>query len=642
MKSFNINYLKENLKKSRGLLAFLFGLIPLVDILLLIISVMENKENIYLFTFNNISMVTMIGLYILPLILAFALFSFVFKQKSVDFVMSKPINRKSIYITNIFGGILVLTLFMLLNTLIFGLFGLFCKSLVIPLPLLFDYFLYWLIAYLFVFVVSSLAITLSGNAIGSIVIILLIICMYPFLTNTQNYFNDSHSRNSYITCTDKECKPENYKCYTNSCIEHLTDNEYLVNGYKKNNAIYTAPVYFLNNIDNTIYQSNSLIKMTILSILYLILGYYFFKTRKMENNEISFKKEGMHYFIKTLTIIPVTFILYLLIKNSGAIGLLVSVITILIYYGIYDLITRKELYQIRKSIFICLASFGIIVGCFGFKDLFENNKEHKIGEVKELTVMGHSFTNKTDINKIIKNTLDIRNLDIPGATYAATVNHNEYSMNLYVTQQTANKINQIKQEELKNKLQKLNYNKINYLDNEVQVTKKIKELLKQTLTDPKLEINKINNDSLFGFKIYLYENHDYTKIKIPYGLNEELDNSIMKIKNNHYIQFLSSGKSELNFMSLNSGLTAEDDYIFDYVMAKNVEKFKSYLTKSNTKWNNPMEIMVEKGMAHKSIIITDRESFKKEFEEYKKALANDQKLNQMINQFNKDKEANEY
>ena len=46
MKLFNFKYLKENIKKSRGLLAFFFGVVPLINIIVLITIISNDKINI--------------------------------------------------------------------------------------------------------------------------------------------------------------------------------------------------------------------------------------------------------------------------------------------------------------------------------------------------------------------------------------------------------------------------------------------------------------------------------------------------------------------------------------------------------------------------------------------------------------------
>ena len=64
MKLFNFKYLKENIKKSRGLLAFFFGVVPLINIIVLITIISNDKINIM--NFYSLSSITILGMFILP------------------------------------------------------------------------------------------------------------------------------------------------------------------------------------------------------------------------------------------------------------------------------------------------------------------------------------------------------------------------------------------------------------------------------------------------------------------------------------------------------------------------------------------------------------------------------------------------
>ena len=89
--------------------------------------------------------------------------------------------------------------------------------------------------------------------------------------------------------------------------------------------------------------------MVLLSLVYIVIGFYLFINRKMENNETSFKNEKLHYIIKSITLIPITFITYLIIRDEPLIGMLVSVAIILIYSALYDLVTKREIYKFLNS-----------------------------------------------------------------------------------------------------------------------------------------------------------------------------------------------------------------------------------------------------------------------------------------------------
>ena len=68
MKLFNFNYLKENLKKSRGLLLFLLIILPVLNITSLALSLVNMKEP-ELLSFQDLSFITYLGTYIIPVIL---------------------------------------------------------------------------------------------------------------------------------------------------------------------------------------------------------------------------------------------------------------------------------------------------------------------------------------------------------------------------------------------------------------------------------------------------------------------------------------------------------------------------------------------------------------------------------------------
>ena len=372
---FNFNFLKENVRKSKGLLAFLLGVIPIINIIFLIVLLTTSSSN--LLEFDIVSFLTYVGIIFIPLSLSVTLFGFVLKKKSVDFILSKPISRKSLFITNTLGGILVILVFMIINTLIFGLFGLVFESLTIPFGLLVDYFLFWFISYVFMFTVINLAIVLSGNLITSVVVALIILLIVPYLNGINYITQDYYSGNNYIICENSDCKPESYYCYNDDdCEEHLLNNEYRLYYGKLLTYNFTAPLVMLNeaaNNNDTFYNSMSLIKMIVLSVIYFAIGYFVFKNRKMENNETSFKSSFVHYLVKGITLFPICLLTYAIIEGTYAIGILISVVGIIIYSVVYDLITRREIYKPIKSLGISILLFCLFTGVYSlYFQVFDN------------------------------------------------------------------------------------------------------------------------------------------------------------------------------------------------------------------------------------------------------------------------------
>ena len=188
MSLFNFKYLIQNIKKSKALIILLTLLVPMFTSILLL-----SAGSGYAASFAEVSIINIIGMYIVPVVLSMALFSYVYKKPSVDFIGSMPLSRKTIFLTNTIGGIgiiivsqlitLVSTLFLsqvLSNIIIFG-------------SMVWDIFVFFTISYIFVFAVSNLAMSFSGNKFSQLVAILLILFTIPFLTMSGDLFGDSYS-----------------------------------------------------------------------------------------------------------------------------------------------------------------------------------------------------------------------------------------------------------------------------------------------------------------------------------------------------------------------------------------------------------------------------------------------------------------
>jgi len=98
-KYFNKNYFKENIKKSKGLIALLVIIVPLITILSILLLINPQNYTKVLYE-NEIIWANLICMYIIPVALSFILFGYVYKKSSVDFINSMPLNRKTIFITN--------------------------------------------------------------------------------------------------------------------------------------------------------------------------------------------------------------------------------------------------------------------------------------------------------------------------------------------------------------------------------------------------------------------------------------------------------------------------------------------------------------------------------------------------------------
>ena len=640
---FNFNFLKENVRKSKGLLAFLLGVIPIINIIFLIVLLTTSSSN--LLEFDIVSFLTYAGIIFIPLSLSVTLFGFVLKKKSVDFILSKPISRKSLFITNTLGGILVILVFMIINTLIFGLFGLVFESLTIPFGLLVDYFLFWFISYVFMFTVINLAIVLSGNLITSIVVALIILLIVPYLNGINYITQDYYSGDNYIICENPDCKPESYYCYNDDdCEEHLLNNEYRLYYGKLLTYNFTAPLVMLNeaaNNNDTFYNSMSLIKMIVLSVIYFAIGYFVFKNRKMENNETSFKSSFAHYLVKGITLFPICLLTYAIVEETGAIGWLISIVGIIIYSVVYDLITRREIYKPVKSLIISALLFFLFTGVYASYFKVFDNPEKVIKKVDSITYEGMKITDTDLINNIIKSLLDKNTM---GSSYVYNFIFTSGNTQYEVTADINETLNNLLQDELniwnKEKIKKFDFNRIHYMeynDTMIPITKELKNIIKDNIH----KIDEFDIDSLSEtdtLYLYSYHNHHYESVMIPIKLDSELFNKIITYQNELFIKFREKIDYELsyNLNAYDSDVFSDEDYyVFDYVIRSNMTKFINYLKNDNKIDANKDLTYIRVYDMNKAytITISDVQLFKGEFDSYKENLKDNKEYQRLVNNF---------
>lgn len=346
MKYFNRNYMVQNIKKSKSVLAFFLGIIPIINLLAFIILITNVDYKIV--NLETISIVHFFGIYFIPIILSVCLFGFVYKKKSVDFIGSMPISKKGIFLSNTIGGILLLLAMVLLCAL-----GIYFTSLftgfILPFRMISDYILIWSITYIFVFIMSNIAMSVSGNISTQFVVTLLILFFVPFIVD---YISD--------LCNLTYLQPSHYAiCLEGSELCHGASREIITN--------YTIPYNNLRG-DFQIWNVVSIIKMTILSIVGYFIGYFFYSKRQMEVNETSFKNLKTHNIVKAFTMVPIIFFIIELIPDIGPndhlpfLLIICILLGLLIYYFIYDLITRKTISNIKTSLKHFCVTLVILLG----------------------------------------------------------------------------------------------------------------------------------------------------------------------------------------------------------------------------------------------------------------------------------------
>lgn len=363
-KYFNKNYLKENIKKSKGLIALLVIVVPLITTLsILFLSRSENYTK--LLDIGEIIWPNLICMYIIPIVLSLILFGYVYKKSSVDFINSMPLNRKTIFITNTVAGILLITVIQVLTLIAIFLCNSLCSTITIFPQMLVDIFISMWVSYLFMFLTTNLAMTFSGTFLTQVVLTMLILFLVPFTESMFSY--------DQTTVFDYEM------------VNKSGDDTTFSNIISSKDKNYTMPYNVIWNSGDGMYSNESILKMTVLGIVYLVLGTYFFQKRKMENAEESFSNDKVHLLVKALTIFPMIVVLNRMGVSETENIFVVSLIVI--YYFVYDFIVKRKIKFIKSVVALVVTLVvlqGIVAGAdkvFTPKDNYYKVKKSDIDKI---------------------------------------------------------------------------------------------------------------------------------------------------------------------------------------------------------------------------------------------------------------------
>ena len=271
--------------------------------------------------------------------------------------------------------------------------------------MLFDLLLLCTITYIFVFTATNIAVSISSNKITTIVVTLLVLFLVPFVHTfiTSNDFKGISNTDIVTYCDNELCKPKNYKCYDTECEINRRKNIYTDTYYEEleKQSNYTIPYSLMYDslLGESPNISKSLIKMFFLSIVYITIGLILFIKKKFEIVETSFKSEKTHILVRSLTIIPILCIYYIILINSSIyvsdIFTIMFLLAILVtYIIIYDLLTRKKITNILKSL-LSILIVGIIVVVVG--ELSTSNQVKQIN-IDDISKMSFEDINTENIN----------------------------------------------------------------------------------------------------------------------------------------------------------------------------------------------------------------------------------------------------
>lgn len=339
-KLFNFKYLKQNLKKSKGLLTILVLIIPVLTTLMLI-SVNSSEYDVVVET-EEYNFINYFGMYIFPFVVSVILTGYVYKRNSVDFINSMPISRKTIYFTNFIGGILLIFLTQILTLISSLICSVMLKDMFLPIGLILDSFTVMTISYIFTYSATMLALTLSGNVLTQVVVTALILFVVPFVH--CSFVNSGIVAEKNINL--------NYNSGTSTIIETRIPE-------------YTMPFNVVSTLfygsDYTFFNVNSMIKMAVLTVVYCILGAILFNKRKMENNLTSFASYKSHYLVKALTMLPMVF--FANIAGTEGVYIAIVIVLMFIYYVLYDFVLNKKV-QLKYTLPIFVVTILALQGFY--------------------------------------------------------------------------------------------------------------------------------------------------------------------------------------------------------------------------------------------------------------------------------------
>lgn len=600
-KFFNLKFLEENIKKSNGVLLFLLFIIPVFNI---VYCFAKLKQSHYVVDFMQFNIINYIGALILPIVIAYSLNKYLFKQNSVDFYLSKPINRCKLYFSNMLGGFFLIFCLVLLNSIIFLSFGLFTNML-LPISFILDYFIYFLILYFFVYIVTTLSISLTGNFVTALVVTMIIMWMPMVVSYGDKTLYDNYNQ-TYL-------KVSNCDTLSSTCINTADGYNYRVNSSKNITSSLSLPSSFILKNE---FNLGDVIKTIILSIVYILLGYIAFKRRKMENNNVGFANETLHYVVKTITIIPFAFIVSLFIKEKDLLTGSLIVIVAFIYSIIYDIFTRKNSYNGIKSIVIFIWTFVLLAFVnFGLIGFYSRNV---VLDTKTLTYKNmyvDDIVYKINDFAFLKG-IEQANDIISEVFYIP--NSNKHII-LSMSTDDYNKLHEKDYEDYRKYANNYNYELVNgaYLD--------FKKLDVSKLNFKNIKTTKDENDKIID--LYSYKNHKFDYLRIAIDANKDILKYITSFLNG---EFMKNKNNTLNgvFISNDNSDYKENSQIIRYILNKYPDVLKDYLIRHYNDNVQDDYVVLAYGFDNDldklySYIINDVDNFKDFLNSYKDLCYND-------------------
>ena len=607
IKSFNFNFLKQNIKKSKGAIILSLIIVPLIISMYLVVYGLELHTPEVVPT-TTIGVIDIIFMYIIPFVYSALLFGFVFKKTSTDFMNSMPINRKTMFITNTIGGILLITLIQLLSGFFALLWGAVFKNLIIFPSAVLDIMIVSWISYVFVFIASNLAMTFSGTHQAHFITAVLILFLVPVCVELIG------SIRKYETYKNMEYNSSVYSYGYNYDLS-------IVDGYQttyyrtlENIKDYTMPFKLFRYGLQYSWESN--LRMIGLSILYFVLGLKLYQRRKMEHSEETYESQKMHIFVKSLTLIPILLVVDRMNVYSESItGLIIAIIFCAIYYFIFDIISKRKI-----PFATTVASFAVTVFVIQAMTTFLGNIEYRqsdvdaddiksisIGKNSNSSCLYYYFVNDSEYafdgdyfikdNQILELILDGRYKVLDPTTafldkggYVSKdiyfniklKNGKEYYIETSIANKNYNEIISIlsRNEEYNEHMKKqiIKKNGIIQIGNDV-VDNNTKRKIEKLMSQEDINIFSSNTNSVNYITKTVYQGHKIVKYQIPLNNNEELLAVVADFANKQVLENIKGYQYNISVdvydKSSSIGHYYGDSEILDFIELHSADEFDS-------------------------------------------------------------------
>lgn len=629
---FNWNYFKENMKKSRGIIYLFVLMMPIFTYLFMLMLNNTNPTTLNFPSLSDLSIPALIGMYIVPFVMAITLFNFLFKKDSVDFINALPLKRETIYMTNIIGGIGIFFIIFLLTSLVMIVSGNLFSNIVIPNEMYFHYFLTFFVTYSFTFIASSLTLSLTGSRMVHVALTLIILFIPGFICDfyTSRVYDNREIGYAY----DASCGQ-----YDTDCIDYGNNNNLTVeNSFKLENG-QTLPYKYISTVPReifgmytnevtyqselfSVYNVSSILRMIILSVIYFALGLYAFISRKMEVAESTFKNENIHQLVKCITLFPLSLAAVIVFaEEASAITLWIMLAVIITIYAVYDLITRRNSGKFMKSViyFLGLVLATIII-YLAFDQIgnFESSKVINKEDVANIGIVPNSNYGSNNIAANL-NTLKYKitdpaiiafifdNIDKDISTKETSEqfamrfgleNGSTYYFNIALVSDEYDKLLDMldKNSGYASAFKSIPYDEIygvklgdNYINKKDSVKvvdlikkgfegKSVSDIVTATYMDYQNKYNSISYNLMNT--LYVYDNGIST-YSVSTMINPELINLVLQTTNANYIENIKNKSININNLSfsfnLNEG-TEDETYYYEFISnAENREVIYRYI-----------------------------------------------------------------